>query len=110
MSKIKKIIFFLILIFFVSSLIPNILNYKNKIDFYNQIKNDYEQEVKKNIELKTKIAKQKSVNEVEKIIRNDLNLTKQNEVVVIIPSPTISPTPTPTTVLKNWQKWIRVFF
>lgn len=110
MSKIKKIIFLFFAIFFIYSLFPNILNYKNKLDFYNQIKKDYEKEVKKNIELKTRIAKQKSTDEIEKNIRNNLNLTRENEVIVIMPSPKFIPSPTPTLILKNWQKWKEVFF
>ncbi|GAB4218673.1 MAG: hypothetical protein Fur009_0690 [Candidatus Microgenomates bacterium] len=110
MSKFRQIIFFILIFLFISSLISNIFRYQDKINFYKQIKNEYNQELKKQIELKTKIAKQKSVIEVEKKIRNDLNLTKENEAIVIIPSPSFFPTPTPTPILKNWQKWIKVFF
>ncbi len=110
MLKIKKIIFLFFIIFFIYSLFPNILNYKNKLDFYNEIKQDYEKKLKKNIELKTKMANKKSVIEVEKNIRNNLNLTKENEIIIIMPSPKIIPSPTPTIFLKNWQKWKEVFF
>lgn len=110
MLKIKKIFFLFLIIFFFSSFVPNVFNYKNRLDFYHQIKKDYQEETKKNIELKTKIAKQKSADEVEKNVRNNLNLTKENEIIIILPSPKITPSPTPTPVLKNWQKWIEVFF
>ncbi|MGB9883502.1 MAG: septum formation initiator family protein [Microgenomates group bacterium] len=110
MSIIKKFLVAILLFFLISSLLPNILNYKDKISFFNKIKTDYEKELKKNLQLKTEIAKKKSALEVEKTIRNQLNLSKEKEVVVIIPSPTIFPTPTPTVILKNWQKWLKVFF
>lgn len=106
----KKIFIIALFIFLLYSLLPNLLNYKNKIQFYEQIKKDYEEEKKKNIELKTQIIKKKSVDEIEKTIRNKLNLSKENEVVVIIPSPTKKLTPSPTPVLKNWQKWWQIFF
>ncbi len=106
----KKIFLIIFLIFLFSSLLPNVLNYKNKIEFYQQIKKDYEEEKKKNIELKTKIINKKSIDEIEKTIRNKLNLSKENEVVIIIPSPTKKILPSPTPVLKNWQKWWQIFF
>ncbi|MCX7955552.1 MAG: septum formation initiator family protein [Patescibacteria group bacterium] len=110
MLKIKKIILLFLFIFFVFSLVPNIINHKNKIDFYEKIKKEYENEKKKNIELKTKIAKQKSAYEIEKNIRNNLNLTRENEVIIIFPSIKINPSPTQTPVLKNWEKWFEIFF
>lgn len=110
MSIIKKIFVGFLMFFLISSLLPNILSYKDKINFYEKIKQEYEKEAKKNLQLKTEIAKKKSAFEVEKTIRNQLNLTKKGEVVIIIPSPAQTPTPTPTIILKNWQKWLKVFF
>jgi len=109
MTIVKKIIFVLLIIFLFSSLFPNILDYKNKISFYQQTKKEYEAEKKKQIELRTEIVKKKSADEVEKTIRNDLNLLKPNEIVIIIPSPTPRPlfiTPTPAA---NWRQWLDLF-
>ena len=74
------------------------------------MKKDLQDEEKKQIELRTEIVKKKSVDEVEKTIRNKLNLLKENEVAIIIPSPTKSPRITPTPILANWEKWWKVFF
>lgn len=110
MVIIKKLLFYLLLVFLFSSLIPNIINYKNKISFYRQTKENLFDEEKKQIELKTEIVKKKSADEVEKTIRNKLNLLKENELAIIIPSPTKTPQITPTPVLRNWEKWWNVFF
>ena len=110
MVIIKKLLFALLVIFLFSSLIPNIVSYKNKISFYHQTKKYLEKEEKQQIELKTEIVKKKSADEVEKTIRNKLNLIKENEVAIIIPSPTKIPEVTPTPILTNWQKWWKVFF
>lgn len=110
MARIKKLIFTLLLIFLFFSLVPNIINYKNKITFYRQIKKQLAEEEKKQIELKTEIVKKKSSDEVEKTIRNKLNLLKENEVAFIIPSPTKIPKKTPTPIISNWKQWRRVFF
>jgi cell division protein FtsB len=110
MKILKKIFFIFLTIFLFFSLIPNILNFKNRLGLYQEIKKELEEEKKKTIELKTNIAKKKSVSEIEKTIRNKLNLLKENEVMIIIPSPTIIPQPSPTVTLTNWQKWWKVFF
>lgn len=110
MQLIKKTIGIIFLIFLFSSLVKNIFNYTNKNQFYQDYKNDYEKENKKNIELKTEIAKKQSVSEVEKTIRNKLNLLKENEVAIILPVPTltiITPTPTPA---PNYIQWWWIFF
>lgn len=110
MQLFKKIIGIVFVIFLLSSLVRNIFNYTSKNQFFQDYKNDYEKENKKNIELKTEIVKKQSVSEVEKTIRNDLNMVKENEVAIILPVPTltiITPTPTPA---PNYIQWWRVFF
>jgi|SRR3989339_341005 len=110
MQLIKKIIGVIFVIFLFSSLIKNVFNYTSKNQFYQDYKNDYEKENKKNIELKTEIVKKQSVAEVEKTIRNKLNLLKENEVAIILPVPTltiITPTPTP---VPNYLQWWNLYF
>ena len=100
MKLIRKIGFVLLLLFLSSSLLRNILDYKN----------DYEKEKKRNIELKTEVVKKKSLTEVEKTIRDKLNLLQPNEIAIILPTPSpslISVTPTPA---PNWQQWWQLFF
>lgn len=110
MQLIKKIIGIVFVVFLFSSLIKNIFNYTSKNQFYQDYKNDYEKENKKNIELKTEIVKKQSVSEVEKTIRNKLNLLKENEVAVIMPEPTLTIiTPTPT-FAPNYIQWWELYF
>jgi cell division protein FtsB len=110
MKFIKNIIFIFLLLFLFSSLLRNLFSYKSKLDFYEQFKQNFEKEKKRNIQLKTEVVRKKSIEEIEKIIRNDLNLLKDNEIALIIPSPPmilISPTPTPA---PNWKQWWVVYF
>jgi len=109
MTLVKKIFLTIIFIILLSSLIKSITNYQNALKFYQQYKNTFEKEKKKNQMLKTQILKKTSLFEAEKIIRNQLNLIKPDEVLVIIPRPTLSPSPTPTPVLSNWQKWFYLY-
>jgi len=81
-----------------------------KLDFYEQFKQNFDKETKRNIELKTEVVRKKSTEEIEKTIRNNLNLLKDNEIALIIPSPppvAISTTPTP---LPNWKQWWELYF
>lgn len=110
MKYIRYLILFIILFFLSSSLIKNILDYQKKYEFYQGYKTDYEKEKKNNIALKTEIRKKDSAIELEKTIRNDLNLLRPNETAIMIPTPTPSPvviTPTPA---PNWKQWMDLFF
>ncbi len=109
MSIFKKIIFIIFFFILLSYLIPNIINYYKKLDFYYSIKKTLEKEEKKQIKLETEIIKKTNQEELEKIIRNQLNMAKDNEVIVLLPSPNITISPTPTPELKNWQKWLNIF-
>lgn len=55
-------------------------------------------------------VKTKDPYELERTIRNRLNLTKPGEVMIIVPHPTVkpvSPTPTPLPV---YQQWVKTLF
>jgi len=110
MKLIKNIIFVFLLLFLFSSLLRNLFGYKSKLQFYQQFKKNFDKETKRNIELKTEVVRKKSIEEIEKTIRNDLNLLKDNEIALIIPSPpkiSVSITPTP---LPNWKQWWELYF
>lgn len=110
MKLIKNIVFLFLLIFLFSSLLRNLFGYKSKLQFYQQFKQNFDREKKRNIELKTEVVRKKSQEEIEKTIRNNLNLLKDNEVALIIPMPTkvpISITPTPA---PNWRQWWELYF
>ncbi len=110
MKLLKQVVVFFLLLFLLSSLLRNILSYHDKVQFYQGFKNNYDQEKKENISLQTEILKKKSYSELEKTIRDKLNLLQPGEIAITIPTPTpgvpsITPTPAP-----NWQQWRNVFF
>lgn len=110
MKILRKIVFFLLLLFFFSSLTKNLFDYKSKLSFYQSYLKDYEKEKKRNVELKTQLLKKSDPNEIEKTIRNKLNLLKPDEVALMLPQLTPTPvliTPTP---LPNYLQWWKVFF
>ena len=109
MKFLKRVLYFTVAIFLFYSLTRNFSNYIKNVEYYNKNKENLQKEQKNNITLKTQLRKQQAPNEVEKTIRNQLNLLKPNEVALIValPSPTpIIPTPSP---VPNYLQWLRVF-
>lgn len=110
MKAIKQLIYIFFVIFLFSSLLKSVLNYRDRIQFYRQTKEKYEKLKKRNIELKTEVVRKRSADEIEKTVRNQLNLLKEDEVALLIPQPSPTKVVTPTPRLENWQKWWQVFF
>jgi len=110
MKGLRKIVFFLLLLFFFSSLTKNLLDYQNKVNFYQSYLKDYQGEKRKNTELKTQLLKKSDTYEVEKTIRNKLNLLREGEVAVILPQPSPTPIVVTPTPLPNYLQWKEVFF
>ena len=79
-----------------TSFIRNGTTILNNISFYNQLKADYEKELKLNNELKLDAVKAKDPYEVERMLRNKLGLIKANEQVIVIPLIPSAASPSPT--------------
>ena len=110
MNLAKRILYVIIILFLFFSLTKNLFDYGNTVQFYEGYKKDFEEQKKKNLFLKTHILKSKDPNELEKTIRNKLNLTKEGEVAIIVPEPTkalTAPSPTPAPFYQLW--WNAIF-
>ncbi len=110
MNLVKKLLFLLLIVFLFSSLTKNFFDYKKNLRFHQQFKEEYEKEKKKNITLKTQILKKTDPAEIEKTIRNKLNLLRPNEIAILLPPPTSTPTPLITPFLPIYQQWWSLFF
>ena len=110
MKLVRKVVLFLIVLFFFSSLTKNLLDYWKKLSFYEDYRREYENEKKRNIELKTQLLKKSDTNEIEKTIRNKLNLLKPDEVAIILRQPSPTPVVITPTPLPNYLQWWKVFF
>ncbi len=110
MQLAKRILYFIIVLFLFFSLTKNLFDYGSAVKFYEGYKKDFEEQQKKNLFLKTHILKSKDPNELEKTIRNKLNLTKEGEIAIIVPEPTkivTRPTPIPAPFYQQW--WSNFF-
>ncbi len=110
MDSLRRILLLVVLIFLFFSLSKNIFDYHKTVSFYESYRDDYEKEKKNNITLKTTILKNNDPTELEKTIRNKLNLLKKDEVAIIIPQPTPPPQAPKKPVLPVWEQWLLVFF
>lgn len=110
MNLVKNLVLIFIFTFLCVSTYKNFVNYQAKRIFYEDYKKRYEDEKKKNITFKTELLKKSDVSEIEKTIRNKLNLLKENEVAIMIPSPTPKPVVLVPTPLPIWHQWWDVFF
>jgi len=110
MDLAKRILYIIIVLFLFFSLTKNLFDYGSTAQFYEGYKKDFEEQKKRNLELKTNILRSKDPNELEKTIRNKLNLTKEGEIAIIVPEPTKSArvlTPTPAPFYQQW--WYTIF-
>lgn len=110
MNLLKKVVLTLLVIFFLTSLTRNLTEYRKNLTFYRSFKKQYEEEKKRNISLKTQALKKSDPNEIEKTIRNKLNLARPNEITIMIQDPTPTPKLIITPQLPPYQQWYAVFF
>lgn len=106
---IKKGFAIIVFVFLLSSFVKNSLEYKKNLSIFQETKQEYEQEKKRNIELKTQKMREKDPSEIEKTIRNKLNMVKKNEIAFIIPPPTSIPTPSSAPTLPVYKQWVKLF-
>jgi cell division protein FtsB len=109
MLKIKRILIAILVVFLFSSLTKNILDYRRTIDLYQNFKTDYDRVNHRNRELKTDVLQYNDPNRVEKTIRNQLNMLKDGEVAILVPSPTPPPYIAIPTPAPAYSQWIRLF-
>lgn len=64
-----------------------------------------------NEDLKKQLAQVESRQYIEKEARNKLNLGREGEMIILLPSisPILEPTPTIPDTSSNWEKWVKIF-
>lgn len=110
MRLIKNLILFFLVFFLSFSLIRTVVDFQKKKQFLQRFQTEVDKEEKKKLELEAEILKKTDQYQLEKTIRNKLNLSQPDEVVIILSPPTPTPTKAISPPLSNWKKWWRVFF
>lgn len=106
----KKTLIAFLLIFLIYSLSHNIFEYKKKLALYMDYKKDYQEALEKNKKLKTEVLKSQDYYFLEKNIRQKLNLLQPNEIAIILPKLTLTPSHAPKIEKPVYQKWLELFF
>jgi cell division protein FtsB len=85
--------------------------YQDRSRILKNAQEKYDEANSKNEALKRELAQTEQYEYIEKEAREKLGLSREGEVVVILPENTkdVIPTPTPTPVLSNFQKWLKLF-
>lgn len=100
------VVFFIFLLFALSK---NIVDYRRNIKLHETLKKEYDNKKKENIKLKTNVLRYNDPDELEKTIRNKLNMVKEDEVAVIIAKPSPTPQPLAPTPQQPYKQWLRTF-
>jgi cell division protein FtsB len=113
----KKLLFFigiLIALFIINGLVQSIVSLSQKNSVVEKARQELKTQEEQNKKLKQQLSQVKDPVFVEKEARNKLFLVKPGEQVVIIPSPTVTPTMTNLSENKvhkpHWQEWYDYFF
>lgn len=107
MKRSIQIAFFsFVAVFLAFSLTKNIFSYRNKIQFRTELRNELEAEETRNKELKSDLQRGSDYYYVERQIRDKLDLLKEDEIALIIPDISPTPSPTPPVVLEPYEEWL----
>lgn len=110
MTIVKNIFFGLLTLFFLVTVTRNFFEYQRNLEFYNGFKTEYDEVKAQNDWLQAQFVKQNDPDEVEKTIRNQLNMVKDGETVVLMEQPSPTPIQISPTEIPNYTKWYRTFF
>lgn len=100
-------------VFFILNLGRSIYGLWQKGDIVAESEQIRDELREKNLQLKEEQMRVETPEFIEEQARNKLNLTREGEVVVVLPELPISPIPQAQTELSeepNWQKWWKLFF
>lgn len=96
-------------IIIIVNLSRSLFDLLKKDEVIDKTKNRLEKVEQENNDLKDKLSEVQSKDFVEKQAREKLNLGKEGEVVVILPSISPPPPEEEKKVLANWEKWLELF-
>jgi len=106
---IKNVVIVILITILIYSLSRTILDYKKKFSFFEQYKIERQEQINKNKKLKSEVLKNQDYHTVEKNIRQKLNLLRPNEIAIILPKITPTPSPAPKIKKPPYQQWWELF-
>ena len=109
--NLKAILVILFVVYLVFSLIKSWVKLRERMGIVREMKMSVVEEQKKQEDLKRELAQAESDKYIEKQARDKLNMAKEGELIILLPSQALTPsiTPTPVDNSANWQKWVGLF-
>lgn len=111
-NRLINLVLLILFILLALNLFRSLKNFYLRRSMIKNAEDRLQAELNQNDNLKRELAKTQSESFVEKQARDELNLIKEGEIIVILPtiSPFIEPSPTPIDTSSNFEKWWKVFF
>lgn len=114
MKNFLLVITLIIAFFIINNMGHSIYTLWQKHDLVTKTENELDKEKSQHAKLERQLRTVQDPQFVEEEARNKLFLVKPNEQVIVLPSETVSttpsPTPTPDIIQPNWQQWKELFF
>lgn len=109
--SLREIIIAAVLLMLLVNVFKSWVRLNLRLQFIKDAKIKLVEEEKKQENLQRELAKTQTNDFIEKEAREKLNMTKDGEFIIMLPTPMlpISPTPTPIDEATNVEKWISLF-
>lgn len=109
--NLKYLAYFLIILMLIFGLGKSWVSLKARLNLIKDARIRLLEEQKKSEDLKRDLAKSESPDYIEQQAREKLNMSKEDELVILMPTPFMPPSPIPTPIdtFANWEKWLRLF-
>lgn len=107
----KELFLVVVALFLLVNLIKSWAKLSDRLTLIKETKLKVTEEQEKKKDLERELAKTESSAFIEKQAREKLNMGKEGELTILLPTPVISTAPTPVQVdeSSNWEKWVKLF-
>ena len=111
-AKVTRLLPLIIIVILFINIIRSWVKWQQRTQILENAKDRLYQQQDEQKNLERELARVQSKQYVEEQARDKLNMTREDEIMLIIPSPFIiqQQTPTPADNSPNWQKWMRLFW
>lgn len=111
-NKLIQLILGIAAIMLVVNVVHTWINLEKRGDIVKETAGRLEKSKQQKENLERELARVQSQEYIEKEARDKLNLGREGEVVLLLPtiSTNQGPTPTPLQDVPNWQRWWKLFF
>ena len=110
--KRKDLLIVLVILILFINLVKSWVKLNERLRFLKESRLSLVEEQKKKENLERELARSQTSEFIERQAREKLNMGRDGEITILLPTPAISESPTPTSIdtSANWEKWVRLFW